>query len=295
MDEVEHRRRRVRGAKGDGSRADASLNSGSVDGPPDAASVSPTPGDVAGFPGTAPGVVGCDGIPTGHPESASTGGDATTNAPNTSTGHAPAGINQAAGEISSAPAGPAIASSNPAAGEIGSAAAGVATASSNPATGEIGSAAAGAVTASSNPAAGEIGSAAGGLTRAGGTGGGSTRSGTVAAGARGGSANTGSTASGQPHRGGLPAGNSGHATGAPMHDGHRSAGRGSHGGHDGSGHDDRENERGLRGLVGGGSTQVSVRAAMRARDAARPTAADIAEAEAHLTIVHRGWTPRDPA
>jgi hypothetical protein len=38
----------------------------------------------------------------------------------------------------------------------------------------------------------------------------------------------------------------------------------------------------LRGLVGGGSTQVSVDA-------------EIAEAEARLTIVHRGWVPRDTA
>ena len=58
-------------------------------------------------------------------------------------------------------------------------------------------------------------------------------------------------------------------------------------------HDDREGERGLRGLVGGGSTQVSVTAAMRARDAARPTGSDIANAEANLTIVHRGWVPRE--
>jgi hypothetical protein len=59
--------------------------------------------------------------------------------------------------------------------------------------------------------------------------------------------------------------------------------------------EERDGERGLRGLVGSGATQVSVGAAMRARDAARPTEADIAEAEAHLTIVHRGWVPRDPA
>jgi len=59
---------------------------------------------------------------------------------------------------------------------------------------------------------------------------------------------------------------------------------------------DREDspaERGLRGLVGGGSSQVSVAAALRARDAARPTAADLAAAEANLPIVRRGWVPRD--
>jgi hypothetical protein len=55
-----------------------------------------------------------------------------------------------------------------------------------------------------------------------------------------------------------------------------------------------DHERGLRGLIGGGSSQVSVEAAMRARDSARPTEADIAHAEQTLTIVHRGWVPRDP-
>ncbi len=54
-----------------------------------------------------------------------------------------------------------------------------------------------------------------------------------------------------------------------------------------------ESERGLRGLVGSGASQVSVTAALRARDAARPTDADLAEAEAHLVIVRRNWVPRD--
>ncbi|MET0419738.1 MAG: hypothetical protein ABW022_27290 [Actinoplanes sp.] len=60
-----------------------------------------------------------------------------------------------------------------------------------------------------------------------------------------------------------------------------------------SGGDDRESERGLRGLVGSGSSQVSVGAAMRARDAARPSEAELAEAETTLTIVRRNWTPRE--
>ena len=50
-------------------------------------------------------------------------------------------------------------------------------------------------------------------------------------------------------------------------------------------------ERGLRGLVGGGSSQVSPAAAMRARDAARPRPEDLARSEAELTIVRRNWTP----
>ncbi len=57
------------------------------------------------------------------------------------------------------------------------------------------------------------------------------------------------------------------------------------------GPEEKEVERGLRGLVGGGSSQVGVRAAMRARDATRPTDEELAAAEAELTIVRRGWVP----
>jgi len=52
-------------------------------------------------------------------------------------------------------------------------------------------------------------------------------------------------------------------------------------------------ERGLRGLVGGGSSQVKPTAALRARDAARPRPDDLARAEEELTIVRRHWVPRD--
>jgi len=51
-------------------------------------------------------------------------------------------------------------------------------------------------------------------------------------------------------------------------------------------------ERGLRGLVGGGSSQVSPAAALRARDAARPLDEHIAAAERDLVIVRRHWSPR---
>jgi hypothetical protein len=57
--------------------------------------------------------------------------------------------------------------------------------------------------------------------------------------------------------------------------------------------DEVVSERGLRGLVGGGASQVSVAAALRARDAARPTDADLAAAESDLVIVRRGWVPRE--
>jgi hypothetical protein len=60
----------------------------------------------------------------------------------------------------------------------------------------------------------------------------------------------------------------------------------------GAGGDD-QSERGLRGLVGSGSSQVSVGAALRARDAARPTAEQEAQAEAELVIVRRNWMPRE--
>jgi hypothetical protein len=52
-------------------------------------------------------------------------------------------------------------------------------------------------------------------------------------------------------------------------------------------------ERGLRGLVGGGSSQVSPGAALRARDAARPRPEDLERAEANLAIVRRNWSPRE--
>ncbi|HEX2419010.1 MAG TPA: hypothetical protein VHJ83_12955 [Micromonosporaceae bacterium] len=57
---------------------------------------------------------------------------------------------------------------------------------------------------------------------------------------------------------------------------------------------DRDTERGLRGLLGSGSSQVSVSAAARARDAARPTEEDVRRAEQDLTIVRRRWVPREP-
>lgn len=49
-------------------------------------------------------------------------------------------------------------------------------------------------------------------------------------------------------------------------------------------------ERGLRGLVGAGPSQLDVAAAMRARDAARPTDEDLAAA-AELPIVRRHYVP----
>ncbi|MBB2948118.1 hypothetical protein FB565_007889 [Actinoplanes lutulentus] len=57
--------------------------------------------------------------------------------------------------------------------------------------------------------------------------------------------------------------------------------------------DERESERGLRGLVGSGSSQVSVGAALRARDASRAGDAEIAAAERDLVIVRRNWLPRE--
>ncbi|HEX6756175.1 MAG TPA: hypothetical protein VF109_09540 [Mycobacteriales bacterium] len=50
-------------------------------------------------------------------------------------------------------------------------------------------------------------------------------------------------------------------------------------------------ERGLRGIVGAGPSQVGTAGAMRARDAARPTAEDLAAAERDLVIVRRHYVP----
>jgi hypothetical protein len=52
-------------------------------------------------------------------------------------------------------------------------------------------------------------------------------------------------------------------------------------------------ERSLRGIVGAGSSQVGVVGAMRARDAARPTAEDLAAAERDVVIVRRHYVPPD--
>lgn len=51
-------------------------------------------------------------------------------------------------------------------------------------------------------------------------------------------------------------------------------------------------ERGLRGLVGAGPSQLSAAAAMRARDAARPSAEDLAAAD-DLPLVRRNYVPPD--
>ncbi|WBB79604.1 hypothetical protein O7606_26250 [Micromonospora sp. WMMD882] len=56
---------------------------------------------------------------------------------------------------------------------------------------------------------------------------------------------------------------------------------------------DSGGDRGLRGLVGSGTSQVSVTAALRARDASQPTGADLAEAETRLVLVRRNWVPRE--
>ncbi len=60
------------------------------------------------------------------------------------------------------------------------------------------------------------------------------------------------------------------------------------------GNGDRETERGLRGLVGSGSSQVGVWAAARARDAARPSDEELRRADEELAIVRRNWVPREP-
>ncbi|WP_438871165.1 hypothetical protein [Paractinoplanes tereljensis] len=73
----------------------------------------------------------------------------------------------------------------------------------------------------------------------------------------------------------------------------RPAGAPQPGGAPGPAGDERESERGLRGLVGSGSSQVSVGAALRARDAARPSETHLADADRNLVIVRRNWVPRE--
>jgi hypothetical protein len=50
-------------------------------------------------------------------------------------------------------------------------------------------------------------------------------------------------------------------------------------------------ERGLRELVGAGSSQLGPVRAMRARDLNRPTDADLAQAEEDVVLVRRHWQP----
>ena len=54
---------------------------------------------------------------------------------------------------------------------------------------------------------------------------------------------------------------------------------------------DHDDERGLRGIVGTGPSQVGVSGALRARDAARPTAADLAAAEHSVQLIRRNYVP----
>jgi hypothetical protein len=83
------------------------------------------------------------------------------------------------------------------------------------------------------------------------------------------------------------------ATTTEVHDPAPEAARGRRGQPGPSPAEDRDGERGLRGLVGSGSSQVRVGAALRARDAARPTEADLAEAEREVVVVRRNWVPRE--
>ncbi len=52
-------------------------------------------------------------------------------------------------------------------------------------------------------------------------------------------------------------------------------------------------ERGLRGIVGAGPSQVGLLGAMRARDAAKPTAEEMATAERDVVVVRRHYVAPD--
>jgi hypothetical protein len=57
--------------------------------------------------------------------------------------------------------------------------------------------------------------------------------------------------------------------------------------------EDRDLEHGLRGLLGSNRSQLSIGAALRARDASRPAESHLAEAEERVVLVRRNWVPRD--
>lgn len=56
-------------------------------------------------------------------------------------------------------------------------------------------------------------------------------------------------------------------------------------------HPGRDTERGWRDLLGNAPSQVGVSGAMRARDVARPSPAELLAAEQDLLIVRRQWKP----
>jgi hypothetical protein len=58
---------------------------------------------------------------------------------------------------------------------------------------------------------------------------------------------------------------------------------------------ERDAERGLRGLIGAGPSQVSLSAAMRARDASRPTDEDLSRADRDTELVRRHYVPTEAA
>jgi hypothetical protein len=59
----------------------------------------------------------------------------------------------------------------------------------------------------------------------------------------------------------------------------------------GEGQSGRDTDRGWRDLLGNTPSQVGVSGAMRARDVARPTPAELLAAEQDLLIVRRQWKP----
>ncbi|HEX2903807.1 MAG TPA: hypothetical protein VHO01_10175 [Jatrophihabitans sp.] len=56
-------------------------------------------------------------------------------------------------------------------------------------------------------------------------------------------------------------------------------------------HQRKSDDRAWRELVGSGPSQVGVSGALRARDVARPGAAELAAAERDVVIVRRQWSP----
>ncbi|HST48129.1 hypothetical protein [Jatrophihabitans sp.] len=105
-----------------------------------------------------------------------------------------------------------------------------------------------------------------------------------------GAAEAGSPASAQDRPNGPEAGPAEHRRAEPG-TGRRGTGGRNSGQDDHHGNHGRDSERGWRELAGSSPSQVGLSGALRARDVARPTPADLAAAERSVVLVRRGWQP----
>jgi hypothetical protein len=97
-------------------------------------------------------------------------------------------------------------------------------------------------------------------------------------------------AAAQPHQQADPAGGSPEGKQGRGHGGNAEPAKGRRDGEPGRAHG-RDADRGWRELAGSSPSQVGLSGAMRARDVARPTPADLAAAERSVTVIRRHWQP----